>query len=145
MYSLTCGRASPAAGNMGAFGQPMPSADRPMDKFYELIGLQTFEGSWMWSNKLFNLLGLREQEITTSIIRMYDQHWDTDAAKFPNVEEKAVIATLLAIGYLENKHADLRRVWELLHAKADTWVTQKLQQMGDPSLGEMRFEIRSLA
>ncbi|KAJ6044998.1 hypothetical protein N7460_006353 [Penicillium canescens] len=145
MYSLPCGGASSAAGNMGAFGQPMPSADRPMDKFYELIGLQTFEGSWMWSNKLFNLLGLREQEITTSIIRMYDQHWDTDAAKFPNVEEKAVIATLLAIGYLENKHADLRRVWELLHAKADAWVTQKLQQMGDPSLGEMRFEILSLA
>ncbi|KAJ6082629.1 hypothetical protein N7499_007503 [Penicillium canescens] len=145
MYSLPCGGASSAAGNMGAFGQPMPSADRPMDKFYELIGLQTFEGSWMWSNKLFNLLGLREQEITTSIIRMYDQHWDTDAAKFPNVEEKAVIATLLAIGYLENKYADLRRVWELLHAKADAWVTQKLQQMGDPSLGEMRFEIRSLA
>ncbi|KAJ6080294.1 hypothetical protein N7467_010047 [Penicillium canescens] len=145
MYSLTCGRASSAAGNMGAFGQPMPSADRPMDKFYELIGLQTFEGSWMWSNKLFNLLGLREQEVTTSIIRMYDQHWDTDAAEFPNVEEKAVIATLLAIGHLENKHADLRRVWELLHAKADVWVTQKLQQMGDPSLGEIRFEIRSLA
>jgi hypothetical protein len=147
-FQMACfapGRADPAGGVKGPRGQAMPPAKPPADTIHELIELQNFDGSWTWSKKLFTVLGLHEEETTRTIVRMCDQHMNTDAAKFPNGDEKTVIATLLAIGYLENKYLKSRSVWELLHAKADAWVTQKLHQMGDPFLGDTCSHIRSMA
>lgn len=50
---------------------------------------------------------------------------------FPHGDEAAVLATLLAMGWLQKKHPGLRAVWELVHEKASGWVRIQLKKMRD--------------
>ncbi|KAJ5170284.1 uncharacterized protein N7500_003067 [Penicillium coprophilum] len=114
---------------------PNPALTKtPVARMYELIQLQTFEGSWMWSNELFEVL---ECDMNTAIMRLatlYASANRTIEPGFPHGEESKILATLLAMGGLLKKHPVLRGVWGLVYAKASEWVTLELRKMQNQGL-----------
>lgn len=96
----------------------------------EIVKTQTFEGSWEWTPKLLFWFGLDENNVRDRLAA--EAQKDNRDAQF--LEEKDVstaIATLLVMGYLEQKAAGEKSVWELMHQKADQWVQVTLGQMGE--------------
>ncbi|KAJ5503490.1 hypothetical protein N7463_006364, partial [Penicillium fimorum] len=111
----------------------------PVEKMHELIRLQTFEGSWMWSNELFELL---ECDMNAAITKLATAN-QTIEHGFPHAEESTALATLLAMGWLLKKHLGSRGVWELVYAKASEWARVELQRMHIQGLpGAIISEIR---
>ncbi|OJJ39741.1 hypothetical protein ASPWEDRAFT_97047, partial [Aspergillus wentii DTO 134E9] len=125
---------TPTSGSL--FGQPAhspaPVPETPTSKVRALINLQTFEGSWEWTDPLFTILELNPAETKTNLAKLFqDNGKSVDDSAFPQVEEATVFATLLAMGYLGTKNGDLKNIWELVYEKAEGWVRQALEKMGD--------------
>lgn len=72
------------------------------DALNGIVALQTFEGKWVWSDKLLALLGLNK-----------------DAVKAQKSDE---VATAMVLAYLEVKLADRKDEWEMLAEKAQDWL-----------------------
>lgn len=88
-----------------------------------LVGLQSFSGNWAWTQALFDVLGcdmVGTQARVLSLLQV--EKLDTEA-------ENAV-ATLLALGFLVNKNADSKSLWELVYEKAEAWISSTLPQIG---------------
>jgi vault protein inter-alpha-trypsin-like protein/VWA domain-containing protein len=85
--------------------------DQGSDVLYQLIAMQTFEGSWKWDDKFLALLKLDLKKAV---------------AQSPKVDRQC-LATALAIRYLETKLEDQKDSWELLVEKARDWLGQQLQ------------------
>ncbi|CAI7621383.1 unnamed protein product [Penicillium glandicola] len=110
---------------------------------YDLIHLQTFEGSWMWSKKLFELMGCDLNAVLSKLVALCRSFNQKIEYGFPNGSEVTVLATLLAMAWLAKKHSDSRTVWELLDAKASEWVNLELKKMKDQGLlGAIMASIR---
>lgn len=132
--------ASPAAPRLGGMlhrtipigTTPIPTLTKtPQMRMHELIDLQTYEGSWRWSNQLFELLECNMNSTTNRLATMYRSVNRQVETGFPHGDEAAVLATLLAMGWLQKKHPGLRAVWELVHEKASGWVRLQLKKMRD--------------
>lgn len=76
---------------------PKPKTDS--EKVYAIIDKQTFEGSWNYSQELFDILGLQKSGSTIP-----------------------VRVTLLVVAYLEKKMGAEQDVWELVVEKAKAWL-----------------------
>lgn len=136
-----CGStASPAAPRLGGMlHRTVPvvttlvptSTKTPQMRMHELIQLQTFEGSWMWSNELFELLECNMNSTINKLVTMYRSVNRQVEKGFPHGDEATVLATLLAMGWLRKKHTGSRAVWELVHGKASEWVRLQLKKMRD--------------
>ncbi|KAJ6125282.1 hypothetical protein N7471_012599 [Penicillium samsonianum] len=118
----------------------------PAMRMHELIQLQTFEGSWKWSNELFELLECNMSATIKKLATLYDSANRDIENGFPHGDEATVLATLLAMGWLLKKHMGSRGVWELVHAKASEWVRlelKKMQNQGAPGaiIASIRDEI----
>ncbi|KAJ5374080.1 hypothetical protein N7517_006086 [Penicillium concentricum] len=114
---------------------PTPALPKtPVKRMQELIQLQTFEGSWMWSNELFELLECDMSATITKLATLYACAGRTIEHGFPHGDESTVLATLLAMGWLLKKHSGWRGVWELVHAKASEWVRLELKRMQNQGL-----------
>lgn len=97
--------------------EPLPLTNQ--SKVHALVGLQSFEGNWEWNQNLFDVLGCQMTDIQAQILRLLQfENFDTEAGK--------VVATILALGFLVNKHADSRGLWELVSDKAEAWIANKL-------------------
>lgn len=138
--NLHASTASPAAPRLGAMlhrtvpvvTTPTPTSTKtPQMRMHELIQLQTFEGSWMWSNELFELLQCNMNSTINKLATMYRSVNLQVEKGFPHAEEATVLATLLAMGWLRKKHSGSRAVWELVHGKASEWVRLQLKEMRD--------------
>ncbi|TGJ87358.1 hypothetical protein E0Z10_g1338 [Xylaria hypoxylon] len=70
------------------------------DKMHEIIRLQKFDGFWEWDQRLTNILG----------IGLNPERQD------------AILATALAIAFLENRMAHEAESWELIVEKARNWL-----------------------
>jgi hypothetical protein len=79
-------------------------------KLHELISLQTFDGSWKWTETLFAVLELEHKLVK---------------ATFPGLEE-TLMATLLAVAFLEGKMSEEEGVWEMVVEKAKGWLEGKV-------------------
>jgi hypothetical protein len=79
------------------------------EKMLELVSLQTFDGSWKWTAKLFSLLGVEEEMLKTVLDGL----------------EETVMATLLAVAFLESKIPEEEGVWEMIVEKAKGWLDGK--------------------
>ncbi|KGO67157.1 von Willebrand factor, type A [Penicillium italicum] len=109
---------------------PTPTLTRtPQMRMHELIQLQTYEGSWMWSTELFELLGCDVNATINQLATLYNSAGRKIENEFPHGDEATVLATLLAMGSLRKKHSASRAVWELVHAKASEWVRLELKNM----------------
>ncbi|KAJ2989871.1 hypothetical protein NUW58_g3247 [Xylaria curta] len=70
---------------------------------HEIIRLQKSDGSWVWDQRLLNILG-------TSIA---------------SEKRDAIVATALAIAFLQNRMAHEAASWELIVEKARSWLSQQ--------------------
>jgi len=86
---------------------PPPPAASKKSTLHELIGLQTFCGAWDWSDGLFATIG---KEIAF------------DADTFAS---KEIMATALAVAFLESKLAASKDVWEMVADKANVWMVSQ--------------------
>lgn len=89
-----------------AAAAPPASTAPPKHPIHGLIGLQTFSGAWKWNDELF------------AIIRTKGAKPDLDST-FGSEE---VMATALAVAYLELKWMASKPVWDLVVSKAKTWM-----------------------
>lgn len=90
----------------------MKVSDNPVE---EIIALQTFAGSWGWSDELERLVGVK-------------QH-DAACVKLPAsiADQDHFLATLCTIVYLKTKQAGQKEVWELVVEKAESWISNQTQ------------------
>jgi hypothetical protein len=88
-----------------------------------LVELQSFGGNWAWTQALFDVLGCDMAGTQARVLSLLQvEKLDTEA-------ENAV-ATLLALGFLVNKNADSKSLWELVYEKAEAWISNTLPQIG---------------
>lgn len=92
--------------------QAATSAPTNENKMHELISLQAFDGSWDWSERLVAVLEI-------------DQKWVRDM--LVDFDEK-VMATLLAVGFLEGKMLAEVELWEMVVEKAKAWLRRKVEE-----------------
>jgi len=92
------------------------SVDKGIAALHGLISLQTFEGFWEWKDDLFRACGVTEK--------------DVDAKYEAWMVEKNVLATALAIRYLEVALKKEKDTWELIVEKGKTWVQSKIGDEG---------------
>ncbi|KGO54729.1 hypothetical protein PEX2_072120 [Penicillium expansum] len=110
-------------------GIPIQTETPPQTRMHELIQLQKFEGSWMWSTELFELLECDMNATMEKLAILYHRANREIENGFPHGDEATVIATLLAMEWLRRRHPALRAVWELVYAKASEWVRLELNKM----------------
>jgi hypothetical protein len=79
------------------------------EKMLELVSLQSFDGSWQMTNKFLLILGLNEAMLT-ALLQLED----------------TVVATLVAVGFLECKVPEEEGVWEMIVEKAKGWLDGKI-------------------
>lgn len=107
---------------------PLPRTNE--DRLHELISLQTFDGSWKWTDTLFAVLELEDKLIKATL---------------PGLEE-TTMATLLAVAFLEGKMSEEEGVWEMVVEKAKGWLEGKVgksRYTGD--LAKIKKEILGVA
>jgi hypothetical protein len=86
-----------------------PAAPKPatsVSPLHSLISLQTFSGAWEWRDDLLAVVVPKEKKL------------DFDAA----FGSEQVMATCLAVAYMEVRLADSKDVWEMVVEKAKTWM-----------------------
>ncbi|CAG8238378.1 unnamed protein product [Penicillium nalgiovense] len=105
-----------------------PLFKSPQLRIHELIQLQTFEGSWMWDEALFELLGHDPSVIRDKFVSLYSRANRTTEYGF-SLEEEKVQATLLVLAWLVKRQLSSRGVWELVHDKGSQWVRLELRRM----------------
>lgn len=79
---------------------------------HELISLQMFDGSWKWTEKLFVLLGVDEEKVKGVLAGV----------------DETVMATVLAVGFLEGKMPEEGGVWEMVVEKAKDWLSRNTSE-----------------
>jgi hypothetical protein len=82
-----------------------PKATPPASPLHSLISLQTFLGAWDWNGDLFAVV-------------MHGKKPEFDAA----FGSKQFMATVLAVAYMETNLKNSKDVWEMVVAKAKTWM-----------------------
>ena len=74
------------------------------DSMHALIDLQTFSGAWAWDAQLFTILGIAEASVSK------------------DGQDEVVVATALAIAWLEKVVPGQKGVWEMVVEKAKGWM-----------------------
>lgn len=105
------GPAASQESNLDANGAPRLQ-EMNEHKMHELIFLQTFDGSWKWTEEIFVLLGL-EKELVRAVLAGF---------------EEDVMTTLLAVAFLEGKTSTEEGVWEMVVEKAKRWLEANVGQ-----------------
>ena len=85
---------------------PAAPTAKTIDPLHGLIGLQTFSGAWEWNDELL------------AIVMPEGKKLEFDAA----FVLEQVMATSLAVAYMEARLADSKDVWEMVVEKAKTWL-----------------------
>ncbi|KUM64861.1 hypothetical protein ACN42_g2200 [Penicillium freii] len=136
LYGSTASPAAPMLGGMLYQMTPVEMSPTPPTltktpqmRIHELIRLQTYDGSWMWSNELFELLECNMKSTTNRLATLYQSVNRRVEKGFPHGDEATVLATLLAMAWLCKKHPGSRAVWEFAHIKASGWVQLELKKM----------------
>ncbi|OOQ88295.1 hypothetical protein PEBR_13349 [Penicillium brasilianum] len=100
-----------------------PSPLTYQSKVHALVGLQSFEGNWEWKQDLFDVIGFQIKDVQAQILGLLQ-------VESLDGEARNIAATILALGFLVNKHADSKGLWELVSDKAEAWISNKLPQIG---------------
>jgi hypothetical protein len=81
-------------------------AAAPVSPLHSLINLQTFSGAWEWRIELLALVVPQGKKL------------EVDAA----FGSEQVLATCLAVAYMEARLADSKDIWEMVVEKAKVWL-----------------------
>ena len=125
------GSAHPALGFGRAFGATKTGhtesePQKPEDPLQSLAALQSFVGSWEWSDKLEQTLGTEKRAAE-------------GAAKSGGAGEEigeSVLATACVVVYLQKKLADDKDSWEMISDKAVDWLNGEIGQEAATKLME---------
>ncbi|KAJ5788572.1 hypothetical protein N7457_003562 [Penicillium paradoxum] len=123
---------SPASSPTDPFG-PTP----PKMGVDEVIRLQNYDGSWSWSNELFASMHTNMNVKQMEVKKLLGNAGRVAGGTFPFGDEAVIIATLLAMGWLQNRNIYSRGRWELVFDKADQWVTHKLEEMREKGVADV--------
>jgi hypothetical protein len=109
------------------------------DKVHRLIDLQSFRGNWELSQELCTLLGC-------DLTNVYNKFLNLIQANHTTTDLTNALATIMALGLLENKNTDSKSVWELVHGKAEIWLNKTLPALGVAGaiLDAHKVQIKSL-
>lgn len=88
-----------------------------------LVELQSFGGNWAWTQALFDVLGCDMAGTQARVLSLLQ-------VEKLGAEAENAVATLLALGFLMNKNADSKSLWELVYEKAEAWISNTLPQIG---------------
>jgi hypothetical protein len=77
---------------------------------HSLIGLQTFSGAWAWSDDLLAVILPKEKKL------QFDATFGSEQ----------IMATSLAVAYMEARLTDSKDVWEMVVEKARTWMGSQI-------------------
>ncbi|KAJ5646324.1 hypothetical protein N7490_002696 [Penicillium lividum] len=121
----------PTAGNVvlggSLFGRSTTSPpEAPKPKVNSLIELQTFEGSWIWEQQLFDIIGQGMDEMRSKVAATLQQSGKRDVLQ---EREANVVATLMIMGLLKREHQDSKALWELVYEKAESWVHNEILEI----------------
>lgn len=141
-------------GSQNAAQITLPSLEVPMhatsdpEELQELIKEQTYEGSWLMSNRLFELMKCDRKEVIKEVAELYARSFGEVPDSFPCGDQNTIVATLLVMGYLEWNLQQSEASWELVLIKAEEWVEVKLEDIRFTTPGrvlqDIRFQIRDL-
>ena len=84
-------------------------ATEPKNVFLEIVSLVEFSGHWKFHEKLFNILGLKAEDVQKSSL----------------VKDLDVWSTALVLSYFELKCADVKEEWEMIKMKATQWMSKQ--------------------
>jgi hypothetical protein len=119
--SMSMRKASLVARQEQNNAEPLPLTYQ--SKVHALVGLQSFEGNWEWRQDLFDVIGCQIDDVHAQILHLlHVESLDNEA--------RNIAATILALGFLLNKHADSKGLWELVSDKAEAWISNRLPQTG---------------
>ncbi|CAG8925611.1 unnamed protein product [Penicillium salamii] len=102
--------------------------DNNSTEVHQIIDQQSYEGSWIMSDKLFELMHCDRKKTTEDAAELYARSFGMVPDDFPRDDQATIVATLLMMGYLENNHKDTKSSWELVYAKAARWVACKFDE-----------------
>lgn len=105
-------------------------------KLNDIIALQTFEGSWEWTPDLLRTLNLNPGDVEKKVQEAFDaaamRNGSTQPINpFDSRNSSAILATTLALVFLEKKAAELKGTWELIGEKARGWISSALPSMDE--------------
>lgn len=100
-----------------------------VESMHKVIEFQTFSGSWKAGETLFKILNRDiKRKITDGV----------SATRIMNVNDEDSACTILAITWLKTVMADESDVWELVVAKAESWLKQRIGAETEPALERAR-------
>jgi len=96
---------------------PLPKKMTDEAKFYMLVDLQKWDGSWEPCDRLTALFGLSSTAWTEVVAkRQWSEH---------------VLATVCAVTFLEERLKRLKDSWVLMIEKAKDWVYERVHDWGE--------------
>lgn len=96
----------------GGHGVSQQQEKKQQDILWSLVSLQTFEGSWIWSQALLAEIGVSEAKAQAIVSQ--------------EKADKNAVATALTIIYLESKLSSEKETWEVLVDKAKVWLEEEV-------------------
>ncbi|KAK2042004.1 vault protein inter-alpha-trypsin [Colletotrichum somersetense] len=96
--------------------QPLQTA---AEQFSALVSMQEFSGYWVWSDKLFAVLGISTQVVNTKAEQAVQ-----------GIQSSTASSTAAVVAFLRKRLADERDSWEMMEEKAVAWLEAEL---GDDS------------
>ncbi|KAJ5219251.1 uncharacterized protein N7498_001350 [Penicillium cinerascens] len=103
--------------------QTAPPPSSGQSEVHSLVALQSFSGNWELNQELCTLLGCDLNKVYNSFLEL------TQTTNISTNLTNA-LATIMAMGFLANKHADSRSVWELVFGKAEAWLNDTVPGLG---------------
>ncbi|KIL86083.1 hypothetical protein FAVG1_10477 [Fusarium avenaceum] len=125
--------AAPAAPQM-PYQAPTPARKKAseMSPLQALTTLQTFSGSWSWSDDLERVLGLTAETISKI---------ELPVAVRDHAEKDGILATACAVLFFKKKLMDEKDTWEMLVEKAEGWLEDNI---GEDSVSELDSMLEKL-
>jgi hypothetical protein len=95
----------------------------PADTLEAIVSLQTFEGYWEWSDKLYELL-----HMDRAAVEAFPAGLDT---------KSSIVATACVLAFLEAKMASEKDEWEMLVEKSTRWLAAQLSTNSQTTVEEL--------
>jgi hypothetical protein len=112
-------RACSAGEVSDSFSAPRRGTE-PKDPFEAVVALQSFQGSWAWTDRLFGVLAVDGDALCSQVRAGLEQEVLGSDADLSTESDK--LATAIVLAWLEVKMQDRRDEWEMMAAKAYSWL-----------------------
>ncbi|KAK2031067.1 vault protein inter-alpha-trypsin [Colletotrichum zoysiae] len=106
--------------------KPAQSLHTPAEQFSALVSMQEFSGHWVWSDKLFAVLGISAQVVNTKAEQAVQ-----------GIQSSTASSTAAVVAFLRKRLADERDSWEMMEEKAVAWLEAELGDDGEKLLAAL--------